>query len=369
MPLATGSLARVIGPLLGWRGSIARERDESKGHGPGRHAFCAWPCDGYGQPAAWLADSQNTAPAAGKRRSPGGVAPKSPSVWPSGPARHDAAGPRCHRRASGPSECRSALSIRTSRDARRLVPLIVAVALFMENMDSTVIATSLPAIAADIGTNPLALKLAITSYLLSLAIFIPGQRLDRRPVRRAHRVPRRHRGVRARLDRLRAVGLAHPVRDRAHRAGHGRRHDDPGRPAGAGAQHRARRELVDAMAWVTTPALIGPVIGPPLGGFITTYATWHWIFLINVPIGLIGIVLATGATSSTIRARGPRALRHRRHRARRARHRRRSPSDSPSLGLNLLPWSVVAALIVGGAVSIAALLRARAAHRHRRCSI
>ena len=57
--------------------------------------------------------------------------------------------------------------------AKRIVPLIVAVALFMENMDSTVIATSLPAIAADIGANPLALKLAITSYLLSLAVFIP----------------------------------------------------------------------------------------------------------------------------------------------------------------------------------------------------
>ena len=54
-----------------------------------------------------------------------------------------------------------------------------------------------------------------------------------------------------------------------------------------------KRELVGAMAWVTMPALIGPVIGPPVGGFITTYATWHWIFLINVPIGLLGIVLAT----------------------------------------------------------------------------
>jgi MFS family permease len=56
----------------------------------------------------------------------------------------------------------------------RTAPLIVAVSLFMENMDSTVIATSLPAIARDIGTNPLALKLAVTSYLLSLAIFIPA---------------------------------------------------------------------------------------------------------------------------------------------------------------------------------------------------
>src|SRR6202051_1421962 len=56
----------------------------------------------------------------------------------------------------------------------RIVPLIIAVALFMENMDSTVIATALPAIATDIGTNPLALKLAVTSYLLSLAVFIPA---------------------------------------------------------------------------------------------------------------------------------------------------------------------------------------------------
>jgi len=59
-------------------------------------------------------------------------------------------------------------------DKQRLIPLIVATALFMENMDSTVIATSLPAIATDIGTSPLTLKLAITSYLLSLAVFIPA---------------------------------------------------------------------------------------------------------------------------------------------------------------------------------------------------
>src|SRR5437763_13783 len=64
------------------------------------------------------------------------------------------------------------LGTRMSHD--RLVPLIIAVALFMENMDSTIIATSLPAIAADIGANPLALKLAVTSYLLSLAVFIPA---------------------------------------------------------------------------------------------------------------------------------------------------------------------------------------------------
>ena len=75
------------------------------------------------------------------------------------------------------------------------------------------------------------------------------------------------------------------------------------------------------MAWVTMPALIGPVLGPPLGGFITTYATWHWIFLINVPIGLLGIVLATRYIED-VRAEAARALRPRRHGAVGPRHRR-----------------------------------------------
>ncbi len=87
----------------------------------------------------------------------------------------------------------------------RNVPLIIAVALFMENMDSTVIATSLPAIAADIGSNPLALKLAVTSYLLSTCDIHPGERLDRRPLRRPHGVPGGDRRVRAGVDRRCAV--------------------------------------------------------------------------------------------------------------------------------------------------------------------
>src|SRR5579864_5406096 len=72
----------------------------------------------------------------------------------------------------------------------RAAPLIVAVSLFMENMDSTIISTALPAIARDIGTNPLALKLAITSYLLALAIFIPasGWTADRFGARNVFRV-------------------------------------------------------------------------------------------------------------------------------------------------------------------------------------
>jgi len=135
---------------------------------------------------------------------------------------------------------------------QRLIPLIVATALFMENMDSTVIATSLPAIAADIGTSPLTLKLAITSYLLSLAVFIPasGWTADRFGARMVFSIAI---GVfDAGIDRLRAVDLGHRFRDRAHPAGPRRRDDDTGRAAGAAALVD-KSALVNAMAWVTVP--------------------------------------------------------------------------------------------------------------------
>ena len=117
----------------------------------------------------------------------------------------------------------------------RIVPLIVAVALFMENMDSTVIATALPAIADDLGTNPLALKLAITSYLLALAIFIPasGWTADRFGARNVFRVA-------IAIFMVGSIGCAFSnslgrFRGRALPAGHGRRDDVAGRPAGAAA--------------------------------------------------------------------------------------------------------------------------------------
>src|SRR5690606_15190551 len=52
-----------------------------------------------------------------------------------------------------------------------------------------------------------------------------------------------------------------------------------------------RHQLVDAMAWLSIPGLIGPIVGPPVGGFLTTYLSWHWIFLVNVPIGILGIIM------------------------------------------------------------------------------
>src|SRR5260221_1685810 len=176
--------------------------------------------------------------------------------------------------------------------AKRIVPLIVAVALFMENMDSTVIATSLPAIAADIGTSPLTLKLAVTSYLLSLAVFIPvsGWTADRFGARTVFR------GAIA-VFMLGSIGcelwgsLSEFVVARIVEGMGGAMMTPVARLILV--RSVDRRELINAMVWVTLPALIGPLIGPALGGFITTFISWHWIFLINIPIGLAGIVLAT----------------------------------------------------------------------------
>src|SRR5712672_301395 len=173
----------------------------------------------------------------------------------------------------------------------RLVPLIVATALFMENMDATVISTSLPAIAVDIGTSPLTLKLAITSYLLSLAVFIPasGWTADRFGARRVF-------SIAVCLFMLGSIGcaLSTSITDfvlaRILQGMGGAMMTPVGRLVLLRSIDKSA--LVGAMAWVSTPALIGPVLGPPLGGFITTYATWHWIFLINIPIGLLGIFLA-----------------------------------------------------------------------------
>ena len=174
----------------------------------------------------------------------------------------------------------------------QIVPLVVATALFMENTDSTVIATALPTIAASLGEDPIALKLALTSYLVSLAIFIPvsGWAADRYGARTVFRVAlcvfmagslacaaagSLPGFVAARF--LQGIGGAMMV------------------PVGRLVILRSvpKSELVGAMAYLTIPALIGPVIGPPLGGFITTYLDWRWIFFINVPIGLAGIALAS----------------------------------------------------------------------------
>ena len=147
----------------------------------------------------------------------------------------------------------------------RIIPLIIAVALFMENMDSTVIATSLPAIAADIGTNPLALKLAVTSYLLSLAIFIPasGWTADRFGARTVFRAAIAV-FVIGSIGCALSSSLTHFVIARIVQGIGGAMMTPVGRLVLV--RTISKRELVGAMVWVTTPALVGPVLGPPIGG-------------------------------------------------------------------------------------------------------
>ncbi len=173
----------------------------------------------------------------------------------------------------------------------RTIPLILAVAFFMENMDSTVIATSLPAIATDIGTSPVALKLALTAYLVSLAIFIPisSWMADKYGAKRVFRTAIAVFAIGS-IACAAAGSLGGFVLARFVQGIGGAMMTPVARLVLV--RSTPKRELVSAMAWLTIPALIGPMIGPPVGGFITTYFTWHWIFIINVPIGILGIWMA-----------------------------------------------------------------------------
>ncbi len=172
----------------------------------------------------------------------------------------------------------------------RTIPLILATAVFMENMDSTVIATSLAAIANDIGTDPISLKLALTAYLVALAIFIPisSWMADRFGARRVFRLAMLVFMIGS-LGCAFSSSLGEFVVARFVQGMGGAMMGPVARLVLV--RMTPRHQLVDAMAWLTIPGLIGPIIGPPFGGFLTTYFSWHWIFIINIPIGILGMVL------------------------------------------------------------------------------
>jgi EmrB/QacA subfamily drug resistance transporter len=229
---------------------------------------------------------------------------------------------------------------------RILVPLIVACALFMENLDSTVISTALPTIARDFGTSPIHLKLALTTYLLTIAVFLPasGWLADRFGARLIFRVAITiftfgsilcgfsnsiWAIVFARF--IQGIGGAMMV------------------PVGRLVILRTvpKHEIVGALAWLTVPALIGPVIGPPVGGFIITYVDWPWIFWINIPVGVLGFILATLFIPDV---RGEERVNFdRRGFILSAVGLVAFMTGSTTLGLGLLPLPLVAAMLVLGA--------------------
>jgi EmrB/QacA subfamily drug resistance transporter len=172
------------------------------------------------------------------------------------------------------------------------VPLIVGCALFMQTLDSTVIAVALPAIAKSMHQDPIRLNLAITSYLLSLAVFIPisGWVADRFGARGVFRGAIIVFTVGSILCAC-ASTLLQLVGARVVQGFGGAMMVPVGRLLVLRTVPKA--DLVDAMSYLTVPAVFGPVVGPPVGGFIVTYASWRWIFLMNVPIGILGVALVT----------------------------------------------------------------------------
>ncbi|MEH9693891.1 MFS transporter [Klebsiella sp. 121470] len=181
----------------------------------------------------------------------------------------------------------------SSRDERAFSApaLLVAGAFFMEFLDGTVIATALPDMARDFGVTAVELNIGISAYLITLAVLIPasGWIADRFGARAFFTLALAiftlasvfcglstevHIFVAMRI--LQGVGGALMV------------------PVGRLAVLRTtpKHQLIKAIATLTWPALVAPIIGPPLGGFITRYASWHWIFFINVPLGLAAIILS-----------------------------------------------------------------------------
>nr|WP_298682775.1 MFS transporter [uncultured Dongia sp.] len=173
----------------------------------------------------------------------------------------------------------------------RTLALIVAAALFMENLDTTIIATALPDIAREIGAEPLKVNLAITSYLLSLSIFIPlsGWMADRFGARRVFSI-----AIAVFMAGSIACAMANSlfelVAARVLQGFGGAMMVPVGRLVILRAVPKG--ELIKALTYLTIPALLGPVLGPPIGGFIVTYSSWRWIFLLNIPVGIVGIILS-----------------------------------------------------------------------------
>ncbi len=174
----------------------------------------------------------------------------------------------------------------------RIIALIVACALFMQNLDSTVVATALPTMARAFHTAPVNMSVALTSYLLSLTVFIPasGWIADRFGSRSVFRMAI----IIFTLGSIlcgRAESLSFLVLARIIQGIGGAMMVPVGRLVLL--RTVAKSELVAAMAFLSIPALLGPVLGPPVGGFIVTYVSWHWVFDINVPIGVLGVVLVS----------------------------------------------------------------------------
>ena len=171
-----------------------------------------------------------------------------------------------------------------------VIPLIVGGAQFMHQFDGAVIATALPSMAASLQADPIRLNLAITTYLLALAVFVPvsGWMADRFGARRVFMA-----AIVVFTASSVLCGLAHSLTElvlfRIVQGMGGAMMTPVGRVIVL--KSVPKLQLVQAMNAITIPAVLGPLLGPSVGGFIVTYFSWPWIFFINLPIGLAGVLM------------------------------------------------------------------------------
>src|ERR1700689_5307726 len=174
----------------------------------------------------------------------------------------------------------------------KIIAMIVGSAIIMQQIDSTVVTTALPQMAISLHVDPVRLSLAVTAYLLSLAIFVPvsgwaadrfGGRIIFRAAIGLFTLGSILCGLSGDLIELTAArvlqGLGGAMMV----------------PVGRLVLFRSleKTALIGTMAYLQVPAQLGPVLGPPIGGFITTYFSWRWIFFVNIPLGILGIALVT----------------------------------------------------------------------------